>query len=318
MKKAFALICLFSAFTVTAQESTKDFLQVADEIDKLLQYDDIYPEQLKSLLSDLEGLSEGNELLYTQIKIRVNHLLLPVEVKTINTAINNDELVVAYKAINTIKQGYEYDKEIEKLDRRLNSALYDRYKGVIMDDNQPRFTVDPTYSWYSSDYTLDELATFEYTDFAPVYGVGFSYNFGFKPVYSSGNTYYTYSQIGVRGSMRNNSTIYFSNGRDITIVPERNTEVFVLYRKTLGLSLGMYNKIDAADEPLYNATGSFYIPMSGLSLGVHARVISNLNMDPLFQLGASAKLNLKFFKPFTKKHKDEVEVRIVKFKESNR
>jgi hypothetical protein len=74
MKKAFALICLFSAFTVTAQESTKDFLQVADEIDKLLQYDDIYPEQLKSLLSDLEGLSEGNELLYTQIKIRVNPL----------------------------------------------------------------------------------------------------------------------------------------------------------------------------------------------------------------------------------------------------
>lgn len=290
---------------------------MADKIDRLLQYDDVYPEQLKSLLSELEKLSEGNELLYNQIKIRVDHLLLPIEVKIINTSINNDDFVVAYRGINKIKKDYQYDKEIEKLDRRLNSALYDNYKGIIMDEIQPRLTIEPTYSWFSSDYTLDELSAFEYSDFAPVYGVGFSYNFGIKPVYSSGNKFYTYSQFGVRGSIRNNSTIYLQNGRDVTFVSERNTEAFILYRKTLGLSLGMYNKVDPADAPLYNVTGSFYFPISRLSLGVHARVISNLNMDPLFQLGASAKFNLKFFKPFTKSHKDEVDVRIVKFKESN-
>jgi len=318
MKTVITVFFFFSVFSITAQESNKEFLNVADEIDRLLQYDDIYPKQLKSLLTELEQLSKGNELLYNQFKIRVNHLLLPVEVKTVSNAINNDDLVVAYSAINTLKNEYGYDKEIEKLNRRLNSALFDRYKEIIMDDNEPRFTIEPIYSWFSSDYTLDELSAFNYTDFAPVYGVGFSYNFGIKQVYNSGNKDYTYSQFGVRGSVRNNSTIYLPNGRDITFVHERNTEAFILYRKTLGLSIGMYNKVDPTDVPLYNATGSIYIPMNVLSLGVHARVISNLNMDPLFQLGASAKLNLKFFKPFTKKHKDEVEVRIVKFKESNR
>jgi hypothetical protein len=319
MKKVFAVFfLLITVFSISAQESNKEFLNVADKIDRILQYDDISPKQLKSLLTDLEQLSEGNELLFNQIKIRVNYLLLPIEVKIINTAINNEDLVAAYPAINALKKVYGYNKEIDKLDRRLNSALFDRFKGIVMDDIQPRFTIEPTYSWFSSDYTLDELPAFTFNDFAPVYGFGFSYNFGIKQVYNSGNKYYTFSQLGVRSSMRNNTTIFFPDGGDITFVPERNTEAFILYRKTFGLSIGMYSKFDPADISLYNATGSFYIPMKGLSLGVHARVISNLDMDPVYQLGASAKLNFKCFKPFTKKHKNEVEIRIVKFKESNR
>ena len=318
MKKILSILWLFSCISLSAQESNKDFLYVAGEIDRLLQYDDVYPTQLKSLLAELETLSEGNELLFNQIKLRVDHLMLPIEIKAINTAIKNDELIVAYKAISVIKKEYDYHKDIQKLDNRLNASLYDRYKEILIDDLQPRLTLEPTYSWYSSDYTFEELSDFENYDFAPEYGVGISYNFGIKSIYSSGNKYYTYSQIGLRTSIRSNSTIYIPNGRDVSVVPERNTEITLLYRKTVGLAVGAYTMNDPTDFTLYNATTSFYIPIKGLSLGVHARIITDFDMDPILQFGASAKLNLKFYKPFTKKHKDEIDIRIIKFKESNR
>ena len=92
----------------------------------------------------------------------------------------------------------------------------------------------------------------------------------------------------------------------------------MLFKKTLGLDLGMisYSKGSGFVRPFYTVTTSFYIPMAFLSVGINARVITDFtSTNPLLQLGATAKLNLGYYKPFSIRAREEVKSQVIKYKE---
>lgn len=304
---------LLGALSTYAQ-TAPSFTDVAQQIERLLQYKDKSPTELRKLLGQLERLSTGNELAFKQIKMQVDHYLLPLEIKSIKSTIYNEDYQAANSALNNLKKNYTYSKDIDKLEKSLNASMFKYYKRIILKDIHPRLSLEPSYTWYSQDYTLEGIDEFEFVNFTPVYSLGLNYHFRFRESISAGNSSYNYSQIGIRYEFRDDAHLYYPLNPSSSNTPDQNLVFTTLWGQFLGVDFGMYQNLQT---PLYNGTLSVNIPLGGLSIGAHARVITDFNQDPTVQLGASARLTFKFFRPFNSKHKEEIEMRILRFKESN-
>jgi hypothetical protein len=309
----FALTFLvLGAISSNAQTSTS-FNEVAQQIERLLQYKDKSPTELRKLIGQLERLSNGNELAFKQIKMQVEHYLLPLEIKSIKSTIYNKDYQAANSALSNLKKNYTYSKDIEKLEKSLNTSMFKHYKKIILKDIHPRLSLEPSYTWFSQDYTLEGIDAFEFVNFTPVYSLSLNYHFRFRESISAGNSSYNYSQMGIRYEFRDDAHLYYPLNPSSSITPNQNLVFTTLWGQFLGLDFGMYQNLNT---PLYNGTLNVNIPLGGLSVGAHARVITDFNQDPTLQLGASARLSFKFFRPFNSKHKEEIEMRILRFKES--
>jgi len=309
----FALTFLvLGAISSNAQTSTS-FNEVAQQIERLLQYKDKSPTELRKLIGQLERLSNGNELAFKQIKMQVEHYLLPLEIKSIKSTIYNKDYQAANSALSNLKKNYTYSKDIEKLEKSLNTSMFKHYKKIILKDIHPRLSLEPSYTWFSQDYTLEGIDAFEFVNFTPVYSLSLNYHFRFRESISAGNSSYNCSQMGIRYEFRDDAHLYYPLNPSSSITPNQNLVFTTLWGQFLGLDFGMYQNLNT---PLYNGTLNVNIPLGGLSVGAHARVITDFNQDPTLQLGASARLSFKFFRPFNSKHKEEIEMRILRFKES--
>lgn len=309
----FALTFLvLGAISSNAQTSTS-FNEVAQQIERLLQYKDKSPTELRKLIGQLERLSNGNELAFKQIKMQVEHYLLPLEIKSIKSTIYNKDYQDANSALRNLKKNYTYSKDIEKLEKSLNTSMFKHYKKIILKDIHPRLSLEPSYTWFSQDYTLEGIDAFEFVNFTPVYSLSLNYHFRFRESISAGNSSYNYSQLGIRYEFRDDAHLYYPLNPSSSVTPTQNLVFTTLWGQFLGLDFGMYQNLQT---PMYNGTLNVNIPLGGLSVGAHARVITDFNQDPTIQLGASARLSFKFFRPFNSMHKEEIEMRILRFKES--
>ena len=198
----FALTFLvLGAISSNAQTSTS-FNEVAQQIERLLQYKDKSPTELRKLIGQLERLSNGNELAFKQIKMQVEHYLLPLEIKSIKSTIYNKDYQAANSALSNLKKNYTYSKDIEKLEKSLNTSMFKHYKKIILKDIHPRLSLEPSYTWFSQDYTLEGIDAFEFVNFTPVYSLSLNYHFRFRESISAGNSSYNYSQMGIRYEFR--------------------------------------------------------------------------------------------------------------------
>jgi hypothetical protein len=245
--------------------------------------------------------------------MQVEHYLLPLEIKSIKSTIYNKDYQAANSALSNLKKNYTYSKDIEKLEKSLNTSMFKHYKKIILKDIHPRLSLEPSYTWFSQDYTLEGIDAFEFVNFTPVYSLSLNYHFRFRESISAGNSSYNYSQMGIRYEFRDDAHLYYPLNPSSSITPNQNLVFTTLWGQFLGLDFGMYQNLNT---PLYNGTLNVNIPLGGLSVGAHARVITDFNQDPTLQLGASARLSFKFFRPFNSKHKEEIEMRILRFKES--
>lgn len=318
MKLNYLLLLFFlSAYPSFCQTSgSGDFQEIAQQIERLLQYRDKSPTELQTLLNRLERVSNGNELMFKQIKLQVEHYLLPLELKSIKSNIHNKNFTEASRALNVVKKKYSFTKEIADIEKSLNSAMYKHYRRILLQDIHPLLSIEPTYAWYSEPYSLEGLEQFDFVNFSPHYNISANYLFGYKSVSNSGNYDVSYNQIGIKIEWRDDSQIYLPSNPESFSLPNRNVQITSIRGKFLGLDMGMYSPL-ANEINRYNGTLSFYIPLGMLSLGVHGRAITDLTNDPVVQLGASARLVYDFFRPFTSKHREEIEMRIFRFKESN-
>ena len=157
---------------------------------------------------------------------------------------------------------------------------------------------------------------FNFVNFAPHLSFSANYLFHHRQYSNSGTNNASYNQIGFRFEWRDDTRIYFPLDPQNSILPQRNMQLTSIWGKFLGLDFGIYER--TKNEPnVYNSTLSFYIPIGLLSVGFHGRGTTDLSSDPHLQVGASARIVYDFYKPFRSKHREEIEMRIFRFKESN-
>lgn len=315
MKKTSLIALLIIGNSVLGQTSSELFFDKANKIENLLRYKSKSPSQLRTLLNELKTYSAGNEKSYELIKNRVNNYLLPIEIKLSRSDIYNKRFSDAVLKTRQIKAGYPYNKSIEKLELYLDKKLYKYFKGDLMSDRSSWFTLEPSIAFYSQEVESKKFK--DIVNVNPVYGLGFYYKFNKEEKRNANlKSIFTYNQIGIKIDYRDTNYRSFTNSAYTPRDPYFNTQLSFIYKRTLGLDFGFLGKSFGMNQKQYSITGSFYIPLGAASLGFNSRIITDFNSTiPLIQFGGTFKLNIGMYKSFTKRDVEEINVRVMKFKE---
>ncbi len=318
MRILFTLILLFHAVFSFSQNNKEKFNVTSEKIETLLKYKDKSPSQLRSLLKELESYSNNNVNEFNQIKKRVNSYLLPMEIKLIRSDVYNKKYRNAVDQTKQIKINYSYSSEIEKLDKYLDRKLYGYHKNLMIQQKSSWFSLEPSLSFYTQEKLLNDIT--EISNLNPVYGLGFYVKFNKKKKENSGRiARFSFSQIGIKLDYRDNGYNLLKDSTYIAVNPYINSQISFLYRKTLGLDAGVLQYVNSLGnvKTNYSLTASFFIPIRFVSLGAHARIISDLtSTQPTVQLGASVKFNIGIYKPYSLRDKEEIKSQVFKFKEN--
>ena len=321
MRLLFTLILLFHAIFSISQNNQAKFNETSEKIETLLKYKDKSPSQLRSLLKELESYSFNNPNEFNHIKKRVDSYLLPLEIRLIRSDVYNRKYRNAVDQTKQIKMNYSYSSEIQKLDKYLDRKLYSYHKNLMIQQKSSWFSLEPSLSCFTQERLLNDIAeTTEISNLNPVYGLGFYVKFNKKKKENSGRiARYSFSQIGLKLDYRDNGYILLKDSAFVAVNPYINSQISFLYRKTLGLDAGVLQYVNSLGNLKinYSLTASFFIPIRIVSLGAHARIISDLTSNqPSLQIGASLKFNLGIYKPFSLRDKEEVKSQVFKFKEN--
>jgi len=313
----YLLICFLCSESLFGQVPT--FLETSEQLEKLLRYEQKSPNQLRELLTELEHNQTGFESEFQMLKTRVDRVLLPLEIKFTKSDIYNKDYKNAVQKIGLIKVNYKYDEAIQKLENYFDRKLFHDEKKTLLASKPHWFSVEPSIAFYSSEIEAKNFNTIQ--NLNPVYGLGLYVRMKNKPTTSSsGKLKFNYSQIGLKLDYRDPNYTYKLDTATFNNTVYFNSQLSYLYKQVLGIDVGIISYSTKIDElsSYYSFTGSFYIPMGWMSLGVNARIITDfLSTNPLVQIGTTLKFNLGLYKPFNNNDKEEVKAKIIKFKEAN-
>lgn len=304
-------------FQTIAQNTNLEI--TTEKIEKLLQYKQKSPIQLRSLLQELKQYSAGYEIRYQQIKSRVDLVLLPLDIKIARSDVYNKKYEDANRKLKEIKLNYNFNRNIEKLESYLDNKLYSFYKGKMMRHKPFWFSLEPSYSLFSPEVSIKKFNNV--VNLNPVYGLGLYVRIQNREKQSTyKRTNFSYSQIGFKIDFRDTNYRIIKNTPTSGVLPYFNSQLSLIYRKTLGLDLGVITYSGLSNQTLtnYSLTTSLYIPVGYFSLGVNARFITDFKTTtPFFQVGGTFKLNLGIYKPFSLRDREEVKSQVLKFKEAS-
>ncbi len=309
------IILSFNAISF-GQTAEEKYAQISEDIENLLKYKDKSPAQLKALVAELKKYSKGNEINFDNLKERVDKYVLPVEIKLTRSEIYNKNFAVAAKKTKELKVEYPYNRDIDVLEKYFDKKLFSSYKKAMLKTKPSWFSLEPSFSFYSLEKNIKGYSSM--TDFCPVYGLGLYVKLKNREKSSfSTRTKFSYSQIGFKLDYRDNSYVLNASNSLITIDPYFNSQISFIFRKTLGLDIGILSIREISNvQNFYTFTPSLYIPMSWISLGIHSRILTDFKSnDPLIQFGASLKFNIGLYKPFTMRNREEIQSQVIKFKE---
>jgi hypothetical protein len=296
---------------------TSPFVETSEKIENLLRYKEKSPTQLRGLMLELSKYKYGNESDYALLKSRVDHVLLPIDIKYARSDIYNKKYREAVQKMNTIKENYTYDKNIEKLEDYLDRKLFSSKKRTLLKTKPTWFSLEPSISMYTSEVNLKSMTDIRNVN--PVYGLGFYVKLNnTEKSTNDGKSNFQFSQLGLKMDYRDPNYTYLKDTSFTSNSPYFNTQLSFIYRKTLGFDAGLMSFSNSPGDfsNLYSFTGSVYIPMSFISIGVNARIITDfMSTNPLFQMGATLKFNFGLYKSFNSRDKEEIRSQVIKFKE---
>lgn len=311
----FSFICLSkSAFL---QSNEKEFNKITEEIENLLRYKEKSPSQLHELMGKLEALKSENEKAFDQLKLRVDAYLLPIEIQMIRSDIFNKEYKEAVLKTKNLKINYAYKKEIGDVEDYLDRKLYRFHKNKIQAHKPSWFSIEPSVALYSKEKTLSNLNSI--SNLTPVYSFGIYSKFNNKKKISTQTkTNFSFSQFGVKLDFRDKNFTFFEDSSNMVVKNYFNPQLSILLRKTIGLDFGIIDPLNKnVVEKLYSISGSIYLPIKIISIGVNAKFLTDFkSTEPLVQLGTTFKFNLGFYKSFKRRESEEVKSQVIKFKES--
>ncbi len=314
-KKYFSLLFLLANFICYSQSNR--FYEISDKIENLLKYKEKSPSQLRTLLSDLKNNSSGNEGAFKQVQKKVNDYLLPIEIKVARSDVYNKKYKEAVGKMRDLKVNYPYERNIERLESYIDRKIYGYHKRNMLNQKSSWFSLEPSFSMYTSEVRMDNFQSI--SNLNPIYGLGMYLKFNKRKKNSfAPKPSFAFSQIGLKLDYRDTTYTALRDTSFVSMNPYLNYQLSFLYRKTLGLDAGMVSYLSNTNniKNSYSLTGSFYIPIKFVSLGINARIITDFNSSkPLLQLGGTLKFNFGLYKPFRRRDKEEVKSQVFKFKE---
>lgn len=311
------ILVLFTSLQFQTIAQNTNFEITTEKIEKLLRYKQKSPVQLRLLLQELKQNSKGNETKYNQIKSRVDLVLIPLDIKIARSDVYNKKYEEATRKLKEIKINYSFNNDIDRLESYIDNKLFSYHKGKMLRHKPYWFSLEPSCSFYSSEVLFKDFN--KAVNLNPVYGLGVYYRTKNKKKLSTlERTNYSYSQIGFKIDFRDTNYRIMKDSSFTGVLPYFNSQLSLIYRKTLGLDLGVisYSDLSAQAKTNYSLTTSFFIPMGYFSLGLNARLISDLkSTNPAFQVGGTFKMNLGLYKPFSFRDREEIKSQVLKFKE---
>jgi hypothetical protein len=311
----FVVFLWFSCLTL-GQQNDKYF-EIEQKIQNLLDYKDKSPKQLRDLLTELQKYSKGNESSYEQVKLRIDNYLLPIEIKLARSEVYNKQFPIAISQLKSLKLNHPYRKEIENLEEYLDRKLFKFFKHDMLKTTPTIFSLEPSFSFFSYERNLKGFK--KVANFNPVYGLGIYYKF--NRIMKSTSTIkprFSFSQIGLKMEYRDNTHTLMQEDLFLKTNGYISGQVSYLFRKVIGIDAGLiaYTNESITKRPFYTLTTSLFIPMGFVSIGINARGITDFTSSNAFlQFGATLKLNLGMYKPFSLRDREEVKSQIIKFKE---
>ena len=313
----FSLLVYLNVVTLYAQ--SLKFSETSEKIENLLRYKEKSPAKLRDLILELEKHKSGNESEFNLLKSRVDHVLLPIDIKYARSDVYNKNYKNAVNRLNAIKFNYAYDKNIEKLEGYLDRKLFTLKKRTLLNTKPNWFSLEPSISLYSFEVPLKSISTLN--NLNPTYGLGMYVRLNSTEKSAvNGKSIFRYSQLGAKLEYRDPNYIFLKDTSISSISPYFNSQISFIFKKTLGLDVGVisYSKVIGDFSKFYSFTGSVYIPIRLISIGVNARVITDfMSTNLLFQLGSTIKFNFGIYKSFTARDKEEIRSQIIKFKEGS-
>ncbi|MFM7681246.1 MAG: hypothetical protein ACKO7P_00670 [Bacteroidota bacterium] len=311
------ILVFFTTLQFQTSAQNTNFEITTEKIENLLRYKQKSPVQLRLLLQELKQYSKGNETRYNQIKSRVDLVLIPLDIKIARSDVYNKKYEDATRKLKEIKINYSFNSDIERLESYLDNKFFSFCKGKMLRHKPFWFSLEPSYSLYSSEVSIKNFN--KAVNLNPVYGLGLYFRTkNRKKLSTLERTNYSYSQIGFKIDFRDTNYRFMKDTTFTGVLPYFNSQLSLIYRKTLGLDLGVISYSDKAAQAKtnYSLTTSFFIPMGYFSLGLNARLISDLkSTNPVFQVGGTFKLNLGLYRPFSFRDREEIKSQVLKFKE---
>lgn len=319
----FFLGLFFCSISIGAQTNKSDDCnKIITQIEKLLQYKDKSPNQLRSLMSELKScLGEENKI-YNQLSIRVSGHLLPIDIKLVKSDIYNKRYEEGVKKIPELKLHYPYSAEITKLEKFVDKKIFSNYKKKVLREKPSYISIEPSFSFSTSEQLVDGFSQINTSIIHPTYGISIYGKFNQKPKVQSNTkpTIFSYSQIGFKIEFRDAKSFLFTEdpNQNSTYGNFTNLQLSLLLRKCLGFDFGyvMYeNKYSAERGNQYSGALNFYIPIRFISIGASAKVMSDFKDEHNLLFSVGTKLNLGLFKIFSKGDREEIDTKILLLKE---
>jgi hypothetical protein len=311
------IILLFLVANFVGFSQSNRFYEISDKIENLLKYKEKSPSQLRLLLLDLKNNSSGNEGAYKQVQKKVNDYLLPIEIRVARSDVYNKKYKEAVGKMRELKVNYPYERNIERLESYIDRKIYGYHKRNMLNQKCSWFSLEPSFSMYTSEVRMDNFQRI--SNLNPIYGLGMYLKFNKRKKNSfAPKPSFAFSQIGLKLDYRDTTYTAIKDTSFVSMNPYLNYQLSFLYRKTLGLDAGIISYLSSSNnvKNSYSLTGSFFIPIKFVSLGINARMITAFNSSkPLIQLGGTLKFNLGLYKQFSRRDREEVKSQVFKFKE---
>ena len=326
MNKLFLIFTCIFLFGTSINAQTKnvdDCNKIINQIEKLLLYKEKSPNQLRSLMTDLKFcLGEENQV-YNQLNIRVNGNLLPIDIKLVKSDIYNKRFIEGAKKVPKLKLQYSYNEEITKLEKFVDKKIFSSYKKNVLRKKPSYMSIEPSFSLSTSEQKIDGFNKVNTSIIYPIFGIAVygKFNQKSKSESISKATRYSYSQVGIKIEYRDSKTILFSESQtNSNVYDDYGTiQLSLLIRKCLGIDLGILNYRDNGQllisNQQYTGALSLFIPIHFISFGVSSKLITDLKSDHSIQFALGTKINIGFFKLFTKADREEINTKIMLLKE---
>jgi hypothetical protein len=315
LKHVFIFVILFLCGNGFAQ--TSKFIETSDKIENLLRYKQKSPAQLRELLTELERYKFGYEADYFLLKSKVDQVLMPIDIKFARSDVYNKKYKDAIQKTKQIKLNYTYDRNIQKLEDYLDHKLYGFHKRNLLKKKPTWFSLEPSISMYSSEQNV-KLIT-DVRNMNPIYGLGLYVKLkNTEKSNFNGKSLFRYSQLGLKMDYRDPNYTYLKDTSFTSNSPYFNTQLSFIFRKTLGFDAGLmsFSKSPGDFSSLFAITGSFYVPMRFMSIGISARVLTDFtSTNPMVQLGTTLKFNIGLYKSFSARDREEIRSQVMKYKE---
>jgi len=285
---------LFMINTAAAQDSlrTEKFNELFGRVEKMMRKKGNSPELLTVVHRQLSEYADVNPEEFNKISERLTRYILKERIRYIEIRSREYNLQQALVSIAILENEKTDNIEVQKLSTKTKKKAHNVLLKNIT-ESRVNYTIEPSISYYTWGKNPSEFAFFNATGMGIMYSLAGYKTFNLKPSKKVGERqFYTYSQAGLK--------VDYFNGM---LIPQLSA----LFRQTCGIDIGYaFNFSNPQKEVpeginLFTINIAAYYPINQVSIGLNARILSDLSDNHFLHYGITAKYNLKLGKKVSDK-----------------